>query len=71
MAFYQWFMTTWAADKNYIHDIAKGPTVLTFTFVQKNNPKYIENWKNLQPLTVQLMEFYNKTVGDYPYKQYS
>ncbi|MEN9655433.1 MAG: hypothetical protein RL311_341, partial [Bacteroidota bacterium] len=26
---------------------------------------------NLQPKTVQLMEVYNKTVGNYPYKQYS
>ncbi|WP_158980801.1 MULTISPECIES: M1 family metallopeptidase [unclassified Flavobacterium] len=62
---------TWAADKNYIHDIAKGPNSVDIHFLYKNNPQYIENWKNLQPLTVKLMEFYNKTVGDYPYKQYS
>lgn len=62
---------TWAADKNYIHDIAKGPNGVDIHFLYKNNPQYIENWKNLQPLTVKLMEFYNKTVGEYPYKQYS
>ena len=62
---------TWAADKEYIHDIVKGPNGVDLHFLYKNNPKYIQNWKNLQPKTVQLMEIYNKTVGDYPYKQYS
>jgi hypothetical protein len=62
---------TWAADKEYIHDVAKGPNDVEIHFLYKNNPKYIQNWKNLQPKTVQLMEVYNKTVGNYPYKQYS
>ncbi|MFV7236443.1 M1 family metallopeptidase [Flavobacterium sp. ZB4R12] len=62
---------TWAADKNYIHDVVKGPNNVDLHFLYKNNPKYIQNWKNLQPKTVQLMAIYNKTVGDYPYKQYS
>ena len=29
------------------------------------------NWKKLQPETAKLMAIYNKTVGKYPYKQYS
>jgi hypothetical protein len=62
---------TWAADKEYIHDVAKGPNNVDIHFLYKNNPKYIQNWKNLQPKTVQLMEVYNKTVGNYPYQQYS
>ncbi|WP_309609067.1 M1 family metallopeptidase [Flavobacterium sp.] len=62
---------TWAADKNYIHDIAQVPNGATIHFLYKNNPKIIENWKNLQPKTVQLMEIYNKTIGKYPYNQYS
>ncbi len=62
---------TWAADKEYIHDVVKGPNDVELHFLYKNNPKYIQNWKNLQPKTVQLMEVYNKTVGNYPYKQYS
>ena len=62
---------TWAADKNYIHDIAKAPNGVDIHFLYKNNPKFVQNWKDLQPKTVQLMEIYNKTVGDYPYKQYS
>ncbi|RTZ07954.1 M1 family peptidase [Flavobacterium bomense] len=62
---------TWAADPDYIHDVVKGPNGVDLHFLYKNNPKYIQNWKNLQPKTVQLMEIYNKTVGDYPYKQYS
>ena len=62
---------TWAADKNYLHDTAAGPNGTTLHFLYKNNPKIIDNWKKVQPLTVKMMEYYNKTVGQYPYKQYS
>ena len=62
---------TWAADKDYIHDVVKGPNNVDLHFLYKNNPKYIQNWKNLQPKTVELMKIYNSIVGDYPYKQYS
>lgn len=62
---------TWAADKEYIHDVVKGPNNVDLHFLYKNNPKYIQNWKNLQPKAVQLMNIYNNIVGDYPYKQYS
>jgi hypothetical protein len=62
---------TWAADKNYLHDMVKGPNNVDLHFLYKNNPKIIDNWKALQPLMVKVMGFYNKTVGDYPYKQYS
>ena len=62
---------TWAADKEYIHDVVKGPNDVDLHFLYKNNPKFIENWKNLQPKTVALMKIYNETVGEYPYKQYS
>jgi len=62
---------TWAADKNYLHDVVKGPNGVDLHFLYKNNPNIIDNWKNLQPMMVKVMDFYNKTVGDYPYKQYS
>ena len=62
---------TWAADKNYIHDVVQVPKGATLHFLYKNNPKIIENWKKAQPITVKTMEFYNKIVGNYPYKQYS
>jgi hypothetical protein len=62
---------TWAADKNYLHDIVKGPNNVDLHFLYKNNPKIIDKWKAVQPLMVKVMDFYNKTVGDYPYKQYS
>jgi len=62
---------TWAADKNYLHDVVKGPNDVDLHFLYKNNPKIIDNWKKIQPKTVELMDFYNKTVGNYPYKQYS
>jgi hypothetical protein len=62
---------TWAADKNYLHDVVKGPNNVDLHFLYKNNPQIIENWKALQPMMVKVMSFFNKTVGDYPYKQYS
>jgi hypothetical protein len=62
---------TWAADKEYLHDIVQVPDGATLHFLYKNNPNIIENWKKLQPKTVQLMQLYNKTIGAYPYKQYS
>lgn len=62
---------TWAADKNYLHDVVKGPNDVDVHFFYKNNPKIIDNWKALQPKMVNVMAIYNKIVGDYPYKQYS
>ena len=62
---------TWAADKDYLHDVVQVPNGATLHFLYKNNPKIIENWKKAQAKTVQLMQFYNKIVGQYPYEQYS
>ena len=62
---------TWAADPEYIHDTYPGPNDVTLHFFYKNNPDIIDNWKKLQPITAQLMEYFNEKVGPYPYKQYS
>jgi hypothetical protein len=62
---------TWAADKHYLHDIVKGPNNVDLHFLYKDDPKIIDNWKALQPMMIEIMDFYNKKVGDYPYKQYS
>jgi len=61
----------WAADKNYMHDIVKGPNNVDLHFLYKNNPSVIENWKKLEPLMANVMDFYNNKIGNYPYKQYS
>ncbi|GAA3724625.1 MULTISPECIES: M1 family metallopeptidase [Flavobacterium] len=62
---------TWAADKEYNHDIVKGPNGVDLHFFYKNNEKTTANWKQLEPLMVKVMEYYNQRVGAYPYKQYS
>ena len=62
---------TWAADKDYVHDQYDGPNGVTLNFYYKNNPDIIDNWKNLQPKTAALLAYFNKHIGDYPYKQYS
>ncbi|MDC8005117.1 M1 family metallopeptidase [Aureisphaera galaxeae] len=62
---------TWAADPEYIHDTYEGPNGVVLNFYYKNNPDIIENWKKLQPKTAALLEYFNKHIGPYPYKQYS
>ncbi len=62
---------TWAADTDYIHDTYPGPNDVTLHFFYKDNPEIIENWKKLQPLTAELMTYFNEKIGPYPYKQYS
>ena len=61
----------WSADPDYIHDTYEGPNNVVLHFFYKNNPKYNENWKNLQPKTAELMRFFNQTIGEYPYHQYT
>jgi hypothetical protein len=62
---------TWAADKEYTHDVVKGPNDVDLHFFYKNDPKTTGNWKQLEPLMVKVMDYYNHKVGAYPYKQYS
>ncbi len=62
---------TWVADTNFVHDTQtlKNGTVLHFLY--KNEKKIAKDWKKMQPMAVQTMEFYNDYVGEYPYQQYS
>lgn len=61
----------WAADPEYIHDTQQVPDGPVLHFLYKNKPEIAENWKNLQPKTVEAMQFFNRNIGQYPYKQYS
>ncbi|SNR60825.1 Peptidase family M1 [Maribacter sedimenticola] len=61
----------WAADPEYIHDVQQVPNGPTLHFLYKDDPKLLENWKKLQPKTVEAMEFFSKNIGEYPYDQYS
>jgi len=62
---------TWAADPDYIHDIKQVPGGASMHFLYKNDPKVIANWKTMEDNAVKTMQYYNKTIGPYPYKQYS
>lgn len=62
---------TWAADKNYIHDVVTTSFGTTLHFLYKDKPEIIQNWKQAEPKTVELMQLYNNTIGKYPYNQYS
>lgn len=61
----------WAADPDYIHDIQQVPSGPVLHFLYKDDPKILENWKKLQPKTIEAMEFFSKNIGKYPYDQYS
>ena len=61
----------WGADPDFIHDKIKGPNDVDLHFFYKNNKEIKENWKKLQPKTVELLAFFNEYIGEYPYKQYS
>lgn len=64
----------WAADPDYLHDVLETPGGTRLHFLYKNNteiPEIIENWKRLQPLTAKFLEYYNRNLGPYPWKQYS
>ncbi len=61
----------WAADDDYIHDVIEGANGVKLHFIYKDNPEIIENWKNLQPKTAELLEYFNREVGPYPYQQYT
>ena len=63
----------WAADPEYIHDIFKMENDIDLHFYYKKtlDEKYLKYWKDLQPKTAELMTYFSKHVGQYPYKQYS
>ncbi|MFD0990498.1 M1 family metallopeptidase [Mariniflexile jejuense] len=64
---------TWAADPNYVHDTMQVPDGPLLHFFYKNtlSEEQKNNWKKMQPKTVELMQYYSKHIGKYPYNQYS
>ena len=64
---------TWAADPEYIHDTKQVPNgpLLHFLYKSTMPQDKLDNWKNLQPKAVELMQFFSNEVGQYPYEQYS
>ncbi|PKB42674.1 peptidase M1-like protein [Cellulophaga sp. RHA19] len=62
----------WAADPDYIHDtlqVENGP-LLHFLY-QGDDAEIKANWEKVQPKAAEMMQFFSKNVGKYPYKQYS
>jgi hypothetical protein len=64
---------TWAADPNYAHDTMQVPDgpLLHFFYMNTMSKENLDNWKNVQAKTVELMQYYSSNVGLYPYNQYS
>ena len=62
----------WAADPDYIHDIAQVPNGPTLHFFYLNKIDSIKkNWVEVQEKTVKSFQIINKKFGKYPYKQFS
>ena len=62
---------SWAADPLFTHDyidIEGGPRV---HFFYKSDSEYVGLWKKFQPNSVEFLKFFSKTIGKYPYDQYS
>jgi hypothetical protein len=49
-----------------MHDIVQGPNDVDLHFFYKNEPKTIENWKKLEPMMVNVMDFFNKKHWELP-----
>ncbi|MBP0902913.1 M1 family metallopeptidase [Mariniflexile gromovii] len=64
---------TWAADPNYIHDTMQVPNgpMLHFFYINTLSEEHKNNWKKMQPKTVELMQYFSEEIGKYPYNQYS
>ncbi|TVZ58324.1 peptidase M1-like protein [Flavobacteriaceae bacterium MAR_2010_105] len=64
---------SWAADPDYRHDTLQVPDgpLLHFLYKKTMSSKKLENWKNLQPKTAELIQYYSSLIGTYPYQQYS
>ena len=64
---------TWAADPGFTHDTLQVPNgpLLHFLYKTSLDEKYKKNWKALQPMASEIVQYYSNTVGKYPYKQYS
>ena len=64
---------TWAADPDFIHDTMQVPNgpMLHFYYQNTLSKEYQDNWKKLQPKTVELMQYFSEHIGKYPYDQYS
>ena len=60
----------WAADPDYIHDIKKSSSGVDLHFFYKPSVN-TDDWKKLQYDTVKLMDYFEKNLGPYPWKQYS
>jgi hypothetical protein len=60
-----------AADPDYVHDIARVPNGPVLHFFYQKGEKTTTNWKELQRFSVKHFEFMNKTFGQYPYDTYS
>ena len=61
----------WTADSDYVHDTLPVPGGPMLHFLYKDQPELKENWKRLQPVSTQLMNYFSERIGVYPYDQYS
>ena len=64
---------TWAADPDYIHDTMQVPNgpMLNFFYKKDLPAENLQFWKDLQPKTVEMMQYFSENIGEYPYDQYS
>jgi hypothetical protein len=60
----------WAADPDYLHDVAQVPGGPALHFFYQGDT-LVENWKELQGIAVKAFDFLNKNFGKYPYDKFA
>ncbi len=61
----------WAADPDYVHEIAQVPNGPELHFFYQKNEKTIETWKKMEPIAVKTFQYLNEHFGKYPFETYS
>lgn len=61
----------WAADPDYQIDQVKAGPGLDLIFAYKKDMKSVENWKTLQPIMKEAINYASQRFGTYPYPQFS
>ncbi|WP_339810254.1 M1 family metallopeptidase [uncultured Imperialibacter sp.] len=60
----------WAADPDYLHDVAQVPGGPALHFFYQGDT-LVENWKELQGIAVKAFDFLSKNFGKYPYDKFA
>ncbi|MEX1054446.1 MAG: M1 family metallopeptidase, partial [Rhodothermales bacterium] len=59
----------WAADPDYVHEVVEGENDVTYHLLYQDN--VAEEWEKMREWVPQIIEFYSRRFGPYPYPQFT